>query len=105
MTKSTLNTKALQSATLGFLAAALVVGGITLGPGLSHAIRGDALAASSQARTSFTVAAVDAEIAPLRSATQSPATAVTNSSYAVATVTSVAHDDSDSDSEFETKDN
>ena len=101
MTKSTLNSKALQSATIGFLAAALVVGAITLGPGISHAIHGDALAASSNARTSFAVAKADAKVAPLKATKLSTTSPVAGSTYAVATMGTVVGDDSDS----ETKDN
>jgi len=101
MTKSTLNSKALQSATIGFLAAALVVGAITLGPGISHAIHGDALAASSKARTSFAVAKADAKVAPLAATNVSKSSPVAGSTYAVATMSTVVGDDADS----ETKDN
>ena len=103
MTKSTLNTKALQSATVGFLAAALVVGSITLGPGISQAVGGDALAASSTARATFSVAKVGVKVAKLDTQAVRATPAATNSNYAVINVTEVRGDENQNESD--SKDN
>jgi hypothetical protein len=56
MTKSTPTTKALFSAIIGLVAAALIVGTINFGPALRQSLQGQDLATSAQARESFVVA-------------------------------------------------
>ncbi|MCX6412597.1 MAG: hypothetical protein NTZ81_09660 [Actinobacteria bacterium] len=102
MTNSTPNTKALLSAIIGLVAAALIVGAISFGPTLGQSLQGQGLAASSQAREGFVVSkpssAATTNLARL--ATTTPPTASTvAANYTVAAVTGEPGDDTHYESE------
>ena len=76
MTNSTPNTKALLSAIIGLLAAALIVGTISFGPALGQSLQGQDLATSAQAREGFVVAEASTKASTSAAATAPAAVAV-----------------------------
>ena len=114
MTNSTPNTKALLSAIIGLLAAALIVGTISFGPALGQSLQGQDLATSAQAREGFVVAEASTKASttalnktPAATTTttttttdQQPATPAAEGNYAVA----AAEGDYDEDTDYESED-
>ena len=77
MTNSTPNSKALLSAIIGLVAAALIVGTISFGPALGQSLQGQDLASSAQAREGFVVAEASSKPST-KALTTPPANATTN---------------------------
>lgn len=94
MTKSTLNTKVLKSAAVGFATAAVVVGLMSFGPSLTQTLTSEALGASQSARTQFAAATPKASITDLKPpAPTPPATAPAVSvNYQVAQISGDANE-------------
>ena len=108
MTNSTPNTKALLSAIIGLLAAALIVGTISFGPALGQSLLGQDLATSAQAREGFVVAeastkasttALNKTPAATTTTDPQPATPAAEGNYAVAAAEGDYDEDTDSESE------
>lgn len=103
MTNSTPNTKALLSAIIGLVAAALIVGAISFGPTLGQSLQGQDLAASSQARESFVVtkssSSATANVAARQTVATPPTASVVAANYTVAAVTGEPGDDTHYESE------
>lgn len=110
MTNSTPNTKALLSAIIGLLAAALIVGTISFGPALGQSLQGQDLATSAQAREGFVVAEASTKAStaalnktPAATTTTTtdpqPATPAAEGNYAVAAAEGAYDEDTDDESE------
>ena len=114
MTNSTPNTKALLSAIIGLLAAALIVGTISFGPALGQSLQGQDLATSAQAREGFVVAetstkastaALNKTPAATTTTDPQPATPAAEGNYAVAATEGAYEEDTDDeDTAYESED-
>jgi hypothetical protein len=104
MTKNTPNTKALLSAIIGLVAAALIVGAINFGPALGQSLQGEDLAASSQARESFVV--TKSSSSPTTNVTARPAatTPLTASVVAANTTLAAVTGEPGDDTQYESED-
>ena len=115
MTNSTPNSKALLSAIIGLVAAALIVGTISFGPALGQSLQGQDLASSAQAREGFVVAEASSK-ASTKALTTPPANATTNvavvpaiapqpeDNFAVAAAGGGYEDDTDENEDDESED-
>lgn len=100
MTKSTPTAKALLSAIIGLVAAALIVGAISFGPALEATLQAQDLATSSQAREGFVVANASVNAALQPRVTAQPTPDVKAANYTVAAV----NDEPGDDTKFESED-
>ena len=118
MTNSTPNTKALLSAIIGLVAAALIVGAIGFGPALGQSLQGQDLATSAQARDGFVVAAASSKantkalnktptnttnVAVVSTLTSPPTASETVGNYAVAAAGDAYDEDTDENESFESE--
>ena len=114
MTNSTPNTKALLSAIIGLLAAALIVGTIGFGPALGQSLQGQDLATSAQAREGFVVAeastkastaALNKAPAATTNAASPPTAPAAEGNYAVAAAEGAYEEDTDDEgTDYESED-